>query len=64
MMMAARAKTEAIQMSDRGEYENASKRLQEARHGILHAPASPLTQQEAQSLWELDSDLSDFSGTK
>ncbi len=57
MMMAARAKKEAIQLSDRGEYENASKRLLEARHGILHAPASPLTQQEAQSLSELDSDL-------
>lgn len=57
MMMAARAKKEAIQLSDRGDYENASKRLQQARDGVLYAPASPLTQQEAQSLSELDSDL-------
>lgn len=57
MMMAARGKKEAIQLSDRGEYENASKRLQEARETVLNAPASPLTQQEAQSLSELDSDL-------
>jgi Ca-activated chloride channel family protein len=57
LMMAARSKKEAIRFSDRGDYENASKRLNEARQGVLNAPASPLTQQEAQSLSDLDSDL-------
>lgn len=57
LMMAARAKKEAVELSDRGDYESSSKRLQEARNDVLNAPQSPLTQQEAQSLSDLDTDL-------
>ncbi|MGD2181144.1 macro domain-containing protein [Lusitaniella coriacea] len=57
LMMAARAKKEAVQLSDRGDLENASKRLQKARQDVLNAPQSPLTEQEAQSLVDLDTDL-------
>ena len=57
LMMSARAKQEAVQQVDRGEYEAASKLIQETRQQVLRAPKSPLIEQEAQSLMDLDADL-------
>ena len=57
LMMSARAKQEAVQQVDRGEYEAASKLIQETRQQVLRAPQSPLIEQEAQSLMDLDADL-------
>ncbi|NES22819.1 MAG: VWA domain-containing protein [Symploca sp. SIO3E6] len=57
LMMSARAKQEAVQRVDRGEYEIASQLINDTRQQLLRAPESPLIEQEAQSLVELDADL-------
>jgi len=57
LMMSARAKQEAVQQVDRGEYEVASQIINDTRHQLLRAPRSPLIEQEAQSLVDLDADL-------
>ena len=57
LMMSARAKKEAVQKVDKGEYDAASQMLQATRSEVLNAPESPLTEQEAQSLLDLDNDL-------
>ncbi|NET60667.1 MAG: VWA domain-containing protein [Symploca sp. SIO2E6] len=57
LMMSARAKQEAVQQVDRGEYEIASQLINDTRQQLLRAPQSPLIEQEAQSLVDLDTDL-------
>jgi len=57
LMMSARAKQEAVQRVDQGEYEIASQLINDTRQQLLRAPQSPLIEQEAQSLVELDADL-------
>ncbi len=57
LMMSARAKQEAVEQVDRGEYEVASQLINDTRQQLLRAPRSPLIEQEAQSLVDLDADL-------
>jgi Ca-activated chloride channel family protein len=57
LMSAARAKKEAVQKVDEGDYATASQLLQTAREQVLAAPASPLMEQEAIALMDLDRDL-------
>jgi Ca-activated chloride channel family protein len=57
LMMSGRAKKEAMQKVDRGEYEAASQFLRNIREQVLKAPNSLLIEQEAQSLVDLDADL-------
>ena len=57
MMMSARAKEEAMEKVDRGDYTGAAQVLQENYTQIQMAPASPLLAQEAQSLDYLQRDL-------
>lgn len=57
MMMSARAKEEAMERVDRGDYTGASLILKENQAEVLNAPASPLLAQEAQSLDDLHKDL-------
>jgi Ca-activated chloride channel family protein len=57
LMMSGRAKKEAVQKVDRGEYEVASQLLKDTREQVLKAPNSLLIEQEAQSLIDLDADL-------
>ncbi|MGB3691516.1 MAG: macro domain-containing protein [Spirulinaceae cyanobacterium] len=57
MMMSARAKEEAVQKVDQGDYEGASQLLQKSRGELLKAPASPLLAQEAQSCADLEQNL-------
>ena len=57
LMSAARAKKEAVQKVDEGDYATASQLLETARKQVLAAPASPLMEQEAQALIDLDQDL-------
>ena len=57
LMMSGRAKKEAMQKVDRGEYEAASQLLKDTREQVLTAPKSLLMEQEAQSLVDLDADL-------
>jgi Ca-activated chloride channel family protein len=56
-MLSGRAKKEAMQKVDRGEFEAASQLLKDTREQVLTAPDSLLIQQEAQSLVDLDTDL-------
>ncbi|NEP63066.1 MAG: VWA domain-containing protein [Symploca sp. SIO2G7] len=57
LMMSARAKQEAVQRVDQGEYQVASQLINDTRQQLLRAPQSPLIEQEAQSLVDLDADL-------
>jgi len=57
LMQAARVKKQAVERVDRGEYELASKLLQDVQKEVLAAPSSPLMEQEAQALIDLDNDL-------
>jgi Ca-activated chloride channel family protein len=57
IMLSGRAKKEAMQKVDRGEFEAASQLLKDTREQVLTAPDSLLIQQEAQSLVDLDTDL-------
>lgn len=57
LMLAARAKREAIAQVDAGNYQAASQILQNTHHQVLAAPASPLVVEEAQALLDLDQDL-------
>jgi Ca-activated chloride channel family protein len=57
LMMAARAKNEAVQLADRGNYEAASQLLQQTRQQMLTTPELSLTGPEAEALADLDSEL-------
>lgn len=57
VMLSGRAKKEAMQKVDQGEFKAASQLLKETREQVLTAPDSLLIQQEAQSLVDLDADL-------
>ena len=57
LMMAARAKNEAVQLADRGKYEAASQLLQQTRQQMLTTPELSLTGPEAEALADLDSEL-------
>ncbi|MBD1835197.1 macro domain-containing protein [Cyanobacteria bacterium FACHB-472] len=57
LMMAARAKKEAVQLVDRGEYEAASQMLQQTRKQLLTTPELPLSAPEAEALADLDAEL-------
>ena len=56
-MMAARAKKEAVRLVERGEYEAATRLLQEIRQLVLNTSNSPQMQQEAADLAQLDAEL-------
>ncbi len=57
LMMAARAKKEAVRLVERGDYEAASRLLQETRQLVLNTSNSPQMQQEAVDLAQLQADL-------
>lgn len=57
LMMAARAKKEAMQQIAHGNYEAASQLLKDARRRVLCAPNSPMMEKEAQTLANLNFDL-------
>ena len=57
MMMSARAKEEAMERVDRGDYTGANQVLEAGREELRMAPASPLLEQETQSLLDLHSNL-------
>lgn len=57
LMMAARAKKEAMQQIAHGNYEIASQLLKDARRRVLCAPNSPMMEKEAQTLANLNFDL-------
>ncbi len=57
LMMAARAKKEAVRLVDRGDYEEASQLLQQTRQQMLTTPELSLTGPEAEALADLDSEL-------
>ncbi|MDP8966508.1 MAG: macro domain-containing protein, partial [Cyanobacteriota bacterium] len=57
LMMASRAKKEAVRLVDRGNYEEASQLLQQTRQQMLTTPELSLTGPEAEALADLDSEL-------
>jgi Ca-activated chloride channel homolog len=57
LMMAARAKKEAVQFVDLGEYDRASQLLQETRRQLLDNPDLPMSAPEAAALADLDENL-------
>jgi Ca-activated chloride channel homolog len=57
LMMTARAKKEAVQFVDRGEYDRASQLLQETRQQLLNCPDMPMSAPEADALEDLDEQL-------
>lgn len=57
LMMAARAKKEAMLQIAHGNYEAASQLLKDARRRVLCAPNSPMMEKEAQTLANLNFDL-------
>jgi Ca-activated chloride channel homolog len=57
LMMAARAKKEAVRLADRGEYDTASQVLQQTRQQLLDDPDLPMSVPEAEALSDLDSEL-------
>uniref|UniRef100_B8HZL3 von Willebrand factor type A n=1 Tax=Cyanothece sp. (strain PCC 7425 / ATCC 29141) TaxID=395961 RepID=B8HZL3_CYAP4 len=54
LLMAARARQEAIQQMDRGNYDQALHVLQNVRDQVACMPASPMMQQEVQALSDLE----------
>jgi Ca-activated chloride channel family protein len=57
LMLASRAKEEAVKQVDRGNYEAAHQILQETHKQVLAAPESELVVEEIQALSDLDEDL-------
>jgi Ca-activated chloride channel homolog len=57
LMLAARAKKQAIAQVDLGNYEEACQILERTHDQVLSAPSSPLVEQEAQALLDLNEDL-------
>ncbi len=57
LMMAARAKKEAVNLVDKGNYDQASKLLQQNRLEILNQPDLPMAVAEAAALDDLDKEL-------
>lgn len=57
VLMAARARKEAVQQIDRGNFDTAQLSLQNARAAVMSMPASPLMQAEAESLQDLEHSL-------
>ena len=57
LTMAARAKKKAIRLLDQGKYEAAIQLIQDTKIKILNTPNSPLIQQEAETLAQLETDL-------
>ncbi len=57
LLLAARAKAEAVRQLDLGNFAEASKSLQCAQQAVAAAPASALTQTEMQRLQDLDKDI-------
>jgi Ca-activated chloride channel family protein len=57
LMMAARAKKEAVRFVDQGNYDQASQVLQQTRQQLLSQPDLPMTSPEAEALSDLDTEL-------
>ena len=57
LMMAARAKKEAVQFVDRGNYDQARQVLQQTRQQLLSQPDLPMSAPEAEALADLDEEL-------
>ncbi|HBB31645.1 MAG TPA: Appr-1-p processing protein [Cyanobacteria bacterium UBA8803] len=57
LMMAARAKKEAVRLVDRGEYDTARQLLQQTKQQILSEPDLPMAAPEAAALDDLDKEL-------
>lgn len=57
LLMAARARQEAVRQIDLGDYTKAKSSLQNARNQILACPSSSVTEKEAELLQILDADL-------
>lgn len=57
LMIAARAKKDAVKKLDRGDYDAASQLLKDARKLLLNAPGYDLMEREAEALADLDDNL-------
>lgn len=57
LMMAARAKKEAVKFVDQGNYDQASQVLQQSRQDLLSQPDLPMAAPEAEALADLDMEL-------
>ncbi|MGK7908762.1 MAG: VWA domain-containing protein [Synechococcus sp.] len=64
LFQAARAREEAIQQMDRGDFATASQTLFEARSAIASAPASAMMAEEIEQLTDLASDLEAGKGKR
>ncbi|HEY9614466.1 macro domain-containing protein [Allocoleopsis sp.] len=64
LMMAARAKKDAVRLVERGDYEAARRFLQETRELVLRTSNSPQMQQEAADLAQLEAELDSRQYTK
>jgi Ca-activated chloride channel family protein len=57
LLMAARAKKEAVRLVEQSDYEAASQLLQDTRLSVLDISSSPQMQQEVSDLTQLDTDI-------